>query len=85
MWGWAQAVGLADTTIRWMSEDCLTFVEREVKRGNKYDALIFDRTHVRMHARARARTHAHTLTHTRTHTHTPRRIQTISGRRRCSG
>lgn len=42
MWGWAQAVGLADTTIRWMSEDCLTFVEREVKRGNKYDALIFD-------------------------------------------
>ncbi len=42
MWGWAQAAGLPDTTIRWMSEDCLTFVEREVKRGNKYDALIFD-------------------------------------------
>lgn len=38
----AQAVGLADTAIRWMAEDCLTFVEREVKRGTKYDALIFD-------------------------------------------
>ena len=27
---------------RWITEDCMTFLEREVRRGNKYDGLIFD-------------------------------------------
>jgi 23S rRNA (cytosine1962-C5)-methyltransferase len=28
--------------IRWILDDCLKFVEREVKRGNTYDAIIMD-------------------------------------------
>ena len=27
---------------RWIIDDCLTFLEREIRRGNKYDGLIFD-------------------------------------------
>jgi 23S rRNA (cytosine1962-C5)-methyltransferase len=38
----ALASGLADKPIRWMVEDVLTFVTREIKRGNKYDAIIMD-------------------------------------------
>lgn len=38
----AEAIGVPQTAVRWMSEDCLTFVQREVKRGNKYEGLIFD-------------------------------------------
>jgi 23S rRNA (cytosine1962-C5)-methyltransferase len=38
----AQSSGLADSPIRWMVEDALTFVRREVKRGNKYDIIIAD-------------------------------------------
>jgi 23S rRNA (cytosine1962-C5)-methyltransferase len=33
---------LTDKPIRWIVDDCLKFVEREVKRGNKYDAIIMD-------------------------------------------
>lgn len=33
---------LADKPIRWILDDCLKFVEREVKRGSKYDAIIMD-------------------------------------------
>lgn len=33
---------LSDRPIRWIVEDALTFVSREVRRGNKYDALILD-------------------------------------------
>jgi 23S rRNA (cytosine1962-C5)-methyltransferase len=28
--------------IRWIPEDVITFVKREIKRGNKYDAIIMD-------------------------------------------
>lgn len=33
---------LSEHPIRWIVEDCSLFVEREVKRGNKYDAIILD-------------------------------------------
>ena len=28
--------------VRWIIDDCMTFMEREIKRNRKYDALIFD-------------------------------------------
>ena len=31
-----------DPSARWIIDDCLTFLEREIRRGNKYDGLIFD-------------------------------------------
>jgi 23S rRNA (cytosine1962-C5)-methyltransferase len=34
--------GLADLPIRWIAEDSVKFCRREVKRGNKYDAVILD-------------------------------------------
>ena len=34
--------GLADAPIRWLVDDCVKFVEREIRRGNKYDAIIMD-------------------------------------------
>lgn len=34
--------GLADAPIRWICEDALTFVQREARRGNYYDAIIMD-------------------------------------------
>ena len=27
---------------RWITDDCLSFLDREIRRGNKYDGLIFD-------------------------------------------
>ncbi len=38
----AELSGLADAPIRWIAEDALKFVKRELKRGNRYDALILD-------------------------------------------
>lgn len=38
----AAASGLEDKPIHWIVEDVLTFVTREIKRGNKYDAIIMD-------------------------------------------
>ncbi|MCR5320707.1 MAG: class I SAM-dependent methyltransferase [Lachnospiraceae bacterium] len=38
----AVASGLADAPIRWLVDDCGKFVEREIRRGNKYDAIIMD-------------------------------------------
>ncbi len=38
----AAASELEDKPIRWIVEDVLTFVTREIKRGNKYDAIIMD-------------------------------------------
>ena len=29
-------------SVRWITDDCLTFLEREVRRGNTYEGLIFD-------------------------------------------
>ena len=34
--------GLADAPIRWLVDDCGKFVEREIRRGNTYDAIIMD-------------------------------------------
>lgn len=36
------ASGLEEKPIRWILEDALKFVEREVRRGNKYDGIIMD-------------------------------------------
>lgn len=38
----ASASGLANKPIRWLVDDCVKFVEREIRRGNKYDAIIMD-------------------------------------------
>ncbi len=38
----AAASGLADSPIRWLVDDCVKFVEREIRRGNTYDAIIMD-------------------------------------------
>ncbi|MCR5202974.1 MAG: class I SAM-dependent methyltransferase [Lachnospiraceae bacterium] len=34
--------GLEDRPVRWLVDDCVKFVEREIRRGNKYDAIIMD-------------------------------------------
>lgn len=34
--------GLADKPVRWIVDDCLKFVQREIRRGNKYDGIILD-------------------------------------------
>ena len=38
----AKSSGLEDAPIRWLVDDCVKFVEREIRRGNKYDAIIMD-------------------------------------------
>lgn len=38
----AELSGLVDKPIRWILEDARVFVGREIKRGNKYDAVIMD-------------------------------------------
>ena len=38
----AELSGLAEAPIRWITEDAMKFVRREVKRGNRYDAVILD-------------------------------------------
>ena len=38
----ARRSGLAEAPIRWLVDDCVKFVEREIRRGNKYDAIIMD-------------------------------------------
>lgn len=38
----AVASGLEDAKIRWLVDDCGKFVEREIRRGNKYDGIIMD-------------------------------------------
>lgn len=34
--------GLADKPVRWLVDDCIKFVNRELRRGNKYDGIIMD-------------------------------------------
>ena len=34
--------GLSDAHIRYIVDDCKKFVQREIRRGNKYDAVIMD-------------------------------------------
>ena len=38
----ARLSGLAEAPIRYIVDDCKKFVEREIKRGNFYDAVIMD-------------------------------------------
>ena len=38
----AKTSGLEDRPIRWIVDDCGKFVEREIRRGRKYDAIIMD-------------------------------------------
>ena len=38
----AASSGLADRPIRWIVDDCKKFVQRELRRGRKYDAIIMD-------------------------------------------
>jgi 23S rRNA (cytosine1962-C5)-methyltransferase len=46
MVGWARenaaASGLSDRPIRWIVDDCQKFVEREIRRGKRYDVIIMD-------------------------------------------
>lgn len=43
-WGKENAAssGLSDAPIRWIVDDCAKFVEREIRRGRRYDAIIMD-------------------------------------------
>ena len=38
----AVSSGLKEAPIRWLVDDCVKFVEREIRRGNHYDAIIMD-------------------------------------------
>ena len=38
----AQVSGLGERPIRWLVDDCVKFVEREIRRGNHYDGIIMD-------------------------------------------
>lgn len=38
----ARSSGLEEAPIRWLVDDCVKFVEREIRRGNKYDGIIMD-------------------------------------------
>ena len=38
----ARVSGLQDAPIRWIVDDCAKFVEREIRRGKTYDAIIMD-------------------------------------------
>ena len=38
----AAASELSDAPIRWIVDDCAKFVEREIRRGRRYDAIIMD-------------------------------------------
>ncbi len=46
MVGWAKenavASGVADRPVRWLVDDCLKFIAREIRRGNKYDGIVMD-------------------------------------------
>ena len=43
-WGRENAAssGVGDAPIRWIVDDCAKFVERELRRGRRYDAIIMD-------------------------------------------
>ena len=38
----AAVSGLSDRPIRWLVDDCIKFVQREQRRGNRYDGIIMD-------------------------------------------
>lgn len=38
----ANASGVGDRPVRWLVDDCLKFIAREIRRGNKYDGIVMD-------------------------------------------
>ena len=38
----AVSSGVIDAPVRWLVDDCIKFVQREIRRGNKYDIIIMD-------------------------------------------
>ena len=38
----AASSGLSDAPVRWLVDDCRKFVEREIRRGSRYDGIIMD-------------------------------------------
>ena len=38
----AAASGVADRDVRWLVDDCIKFVEREIRRGNQYEIIVMD-------------------------------------------
>lgn len=38
----AKVSGLEEAPVRWIVDDCAKFVEREIRRGRRYDAIIMD-------------------------------------------
>ncbi|MBE6992550.1 MAG: SAM-dependent methyltransferase, partial [Ruminococcaceae bacterium] len=38
----AAASGLSEAPVRWIVDDCAKFIEREIRRGRRYDAIIMD-------------------------------------------
>lgn len=38
----ARSSGIADLPVRWLVDDCVKFVQREIRRGNRYDGIIMD-------------------------------------------
>ena len=44
LWAKENAVssGVADLSVRWIVDDCIKFVQREIRRGNRYDIIIMD-------------------------------------------
>lgn len=38
----AKSSGISETSVRWLVDDCMKFVEREIRRGNHYDGIIMD-------------------------------------------
>jgi 23S rRNA (cytosine1962-C5)-methyltransferase len=46
MVGWAKenaaVSGVGDRPVRWLVDDCMKFIAREIRRGNKYDGIVMD-------------------------------------------
>ena len=44
LWAKENAISsnVADKSVRWIVDDCIKFVQREIRRGNKYDIIIMD-------------------------------------------
>lgn len=38
----AVSSGVADANVRWIVDDCIKFVQREIRRGHSYDIIILD-------------------------------------------
>ena len=38
----ARSSSVEDKSVRWLVDDCVKFVEREIRRGNHYDIIIMD-------------------------------------------